>query len=389
MEVKHGLFSCDSHGQLDRDAFTTRMSKAKWGDQIPQVIEVERDGVRYDRWSVGGQVHGGEPFHGGVVNCPAAMGDPLRRTHPQRWEEVPTKVYDPLERLKALDEDGVDGEVLYPNNPVQNFTFPGDPAFELDCIRAYNEALAEYRHLSDRYVPIALIPYQSPIETIVAEVERAAMLGHKGIVMLAEPGLCIPGVTHTNDPWWDPLWARCQDLEMPISWHGSAGLVAQLSLPLWKGYSRAQSHTVSTSRLCATPCQLIPNLLLSGRLERYPRLKWVFAETGMGWLNFVLEACDHEWERRRLWKEGIETQPSQVFRRQIYVDFWFEHAGVEQRHAIGIDNIMWESDYPHITATYPASWEWVEGTVSHVPEQERKKMLYENAMRLYHLGDGG
>jgi predicted TIM-barrel fold metal-dependent hydrolase len=158
-------------------------------------------------------------------------------------------------------------------------------------------------------------------------------------------------------------------------------------LPRWKGFSRNQFHTVSTSRLCATPAQLIPNLILSGLLDKYPRLDWVCAETGLGWVNYVLEACDHEWERRHLWTAGILTRPSELFRRQIYVDFWYEKAGMELRYEIGIVKIMWESDYPHIASTYPKSWKFVEWSLEGlgVGEDERKKLLYDNAVRLYRL----
>ena len=174
MQVKHGLISCDSHGQLDRDAFTSRMSQAKWGDRIPQMVGIKTDNGRtVHRWSMNGKVSGPGPFAGGVVNCPAAMGDPTRRTHPQTWDEVPKIVYDPAARLNALDADGVDAEVLFPNNPTQSFGFPGDADYELDCVRAYNDALCAFRQHSDRYVPLALIPYKSPIDTIVSEITSA------------------------------------------------------------------------------------------------------------------------------------------------------------------------------------------------------------------------
>ena len=384
MEVKHGLFSCDSHGQLDRDAWTKRMSKAQWGDRIPQVVEVKEEGFDrpVERWMINGKVRGGW-----VCNCPAAMeGGVERGYYPLRWEEVPAIVYDPAERLRALDHDGIDGEVLFPNTPVQNFAFlQADAAFELACVRAHNDALAEWRVASKFYVPIAIIPYLSPIDVIVAEVERAAKLGHRGVVMLAEPSLTKEGLHCLNDTFWEPLWACCQDLGVPIHWHGSAGLATQLSVPRWKGFTSREFHTVSTARLCATPAQLIPNLIFSGILDRYPNLKWVCAETGLGWVNYVLEACDHEWERRRLWEEGIRTRPSDLFRRQIYVDFWYEMAGIELRHTVGVDKIMWESDYPHIASTYPKSWSFVDQTLAGVPEPERKKMLYENALNLYGL----
>jgi uncharacterized protein len=386
MEIKHGLISCDSHGQLGRDAFTSRMSKEKWGERIPQVVAVPNDkGAQIERWSVNGKVSGPGPFAGGIVNCPAAMGDPTRRTHPQRWDEVPGIVYDPAQRLTALDEDGVDAEVLFPNNPTQNFGFPGEADLELACVHAYNDALNDYRRYSDRYVPLALIPYKSPIDAIVKEITEAVKNGAGGVVMLTEPSITVPGVKPTADPFWEPLWAACEELEVPICWHGSGGLSKELAVPLWEGYSRHATHTAMTARLCVTPSQMIPNLLFSGILERHPRLNWMLGETGMGWLAYVLESCDHEWERRQLWRDGFETRPSEVFNRQIYGDFWFEKAGIEVRDVIGLDNIMWESDYPHITTTYPDSKAWVKRVLEGVPEDEQAKMLWKNAARLFRL----
>src|ERR1700730_15400032 len=177
MEIKHGLISCDSHAQLHKDAFTSRMSASRWGDDIPHIAETTDPAhmaVKYDypveRWFVHGQMMGNR----GVVNCPTVMGDPLRRTFPQRWEDVPHEVYDPAQRLNAQDRDRLDGEIVFPNDPVQSLTFfqGSDPDFELDCVRAYNDALAEWVRVSDRYVPMAIIPYLSGIEQTVKEVER-------------------------------------------------------------------------------------------------------------------------------------------------------------------------------------------------------------------------
>ena len=97
VEVKFGLFSCDSHAQLDRDAWTKRMSKHKWGERIPQIVEVDEDGKQVDRWMVNGKVRSEW-----VCNCPAAMeGGVARGYYPRRWEEVPKIVYDPAQRAKS------------------------------------------------------------------------------------------------------------------------------------------------------------------------------------------------------------------------------------------------------------------------------------------------
>jgi predicted TIM-barrel fold metal-dependent hydrolase len=379
MEIKYGLISSDSHGQLGRDAYTSRMSKAKWGDRVPHVIEVRDEKFDHpvERWVVDGEVQGGN-----VCNCPTAMSE--RGYYPQRWEEGPREVYEPAERLKALDRDRVDAEVLFPNGPGGTF-FYDDVELELACVRTYNDALAEFRQASERFIPLAVIPFMSPIETIVADVERAVKAVHLGINMLGDPSVAVKGLKNLSDPFWHPLWNTCQELGVGVHLHASAGLAGKLSLPQWKGYTRRQSHCVSTLRNFCTATQFVPYLIFSGMLDKFPRLNWVFAETGLGWVSSVLEACDCEWEKRHLWTEGILTRPSELFRRQIYVDFWFETVGIQLRDCIGVDNILWESDFPHITSTYPNSWNAVEHSLAGVSAADREKVLFRNAARLYRL----
>lgn len=379
MEIKYGLISSDSHGQLRKDAYTSRMSRAKWGDRIPQVVEVREQNfdMPVERWMVNGEIQPGN-----VCNCPTAMD--MKGKYPQRWEEVPREVYDPLERLRALDRDRVDAEILFPNGPGGTF-FYGDAEFELACVRAYNDGLAEFRAASERFVPLAVLPFLSPVETIVAELERAVKAGHGGINMLGDPSVAVPGLKDLSDPYWYPVWDACQALNIGVHLHASAGLSGKLALARWEGYSRRQWHTVSTLRNFCTATQIIPYLIFAGVLDRFPRLSWIFAETGLGWVASVLDACDFAWEKRRLWTEGLRTRPSEIFRRQIYVDFWFETVGIELREFIGVDNILWESDFPHITSTYPNSWSAVERSLAGVPEGEREKMLFRNAARLYRL----
>ncbi len=380
MEIRHGLISADSHVVLDKDAFTNRMSQGQWGDRIPHVVEVEDNGRLVHRWSVDGRVARSR----GVCNCPAVIDDPLRNRYPERWEDVPAKAFVPLERLKALDDDGVDAEVLFPNDPGSFYQYK-DAAFELACVRAYNDALADWRDASDRFIPLAMIPMLGSIEAVVAEVERAAKAGHHGIVMLSEPSTIVGGLKHVGDDYWYPLWDACQSLSMHVHVHASGGLGGILTVPPWSGYTPHQAHAAYTIPTAAWPAQLIPTLIFSGVTERFPGLKWVFAETGIGSINYVRAGCDHEWERRSLWTEGILTRPSEVVQRQMYVNFWYEVAGIEFRHEIGLSNIMWESDYPHIASTYPDSRKFVERSLGGIPTEERSRLLFENAVGLYGL----
>ena len=381
MEIRFGLISADSHVVTDRNAFLDRMSKSKFGERIPQVREVESKGQKTDRWVASTD---GRSSSRGVVNCPAVMGDPDRNAYPQRWDEVPAKAFVPIERLKALDADGIDAEVLFPNDP-SSFHQYNDADFELACVQAYNDALAEWTRASDRFISLAMVPLLSSMETLVAEVKRAALNRHRGIVMFALPSLMVPMLPHISEPFWYPLWETCQELNMPIHYHALSGSRAKTnvsrvgwlySLPAACGLHRADFRMAA---------QIVPNLIFSGVAYKFPNLKSVFAETGIGSVSCVQTACDHEWERRQLWRHGLDPRPSELIRQQVYVNFWYEQAGIELRHAVGVDNIMWESDYPHIASTYPDSWKFVERSLQGVPADERKKMLYGNARLVYRL----
>jgi len=200
---------------------------------------------------------------------------------------------------------------------------------------------------------------------------------------IASANPALAGLKHFSDPYWDPLWAACEACGLAIHWHTSAGI--QLRIPIWRGYGHGQMLAAFAPPTFAVLGQFLPNLVFSHILDRYPRLNWVCAETGLGWLNYVFESCDHEWERLHLWTEGIETRPSELLKRQLYVAVWFEQHGIAARGEIGIDKIMWESDFPHNTSTYPDSWKAVDRVLKDVPPQERRLMLWENAVRLYRL----
>ena len=381
MEIKHGRISADSHAAFDRDAFTARMSAGKWGDRIPHIASAEKNGTVEDGWTVYGK-----PPRGGPCNCPALMGEPFPHW-PTRWEEVPRAAYDPEERLKALDIDGVDAEVLFPNPPGASYWSTGDAEFELDAIRAYNDILSDWVRISDRYWPLAGLPWLQEPTTIAREIERAVEGGHRGINVPARSD--TRGLKTITDPRWDPLWDACQQLGVPVHFHGSVGLDqgwgSKATSNGWSGYTVRQGHTVSTSLCPVGPSRIIPQLVFSGIPERFPRLKIVFAEEGIGGLMYAMAACDYEWESRRLWEDGITTRPSEVIRRQMYANFWFETEGLKMRDDIGVDNIMWESDFPHVTAYYPRSAEVADGMVEDVPDEERRKIMYENALRVYQV----
>ena len=304
---------------------------------------------------------------------------------PTHWSEIPTKTYVPADRLGAMDEDGIDAQTFFPNIAgINNGTFQtiGTEDYRLACIRAYNDWQAEeWYGFSPRFVPQCIFPLWD-IRLAVAEVTRCHELGHRGIVGNPNPDLL--SLPHLNDPYWDPLWATCQELGLVVSFHvGGGGPVS-----LWGGYTQNQSIAVRACRIIAGNSLFMANVLYSGILERFPRLKVFSAESGIGWIPYLLETADHQFEAQKLWREGQETRPSELFHRQCYSSFWYEKAALKLRHEIGLSNIVWEGDFPHRTCTYPDSRRYIEDSLLGVPDDERRTILAENAIALFNL-DGG
>ncbi|MCE2391018.1 MAG: amidohydrolase [Proteobacteria bacterium] len=390
--MEYARIDVDAHIQEPPDCWTSRMSRAKWGDRIPHTEWFDPsvdDGMmrlpyliehheRMERWVIDGKPT--LPF---PSICQAVMPD--RETLPSRWEDVPPSVYRARERLEAMDRDGISAAVLYPNvtGPSADAFAGLDPEFEADCVRAYNDFLSEelLGHDRERFVALTVVPY-SGIERTVAEVVHNRERGHGGVIMTSAPHQ--RGLPYFNDTYWDPLWSVCQEMDHPVHFHGSGG-AAKMRLDLMPDTGARRGRALMGSVGFNLQGQYMSNFLFSGVFERFPGLTFVIAETGLGWVPYVLEACDHEWERNRLWKHGLERKPSEVFRDRVYVDFWYEKHGLKNWEFIGADRIMWESDFPHPTSLWPESAKHVEESLAGVPEEARQMILVDNARKVYKL----
>src|SRR5262245_9887420 len=217
MELKYGIISADDHVQEHPEVWTSRMSRQKWGHRMPHV-ERQPDGS--DCWIVGGRP---------VANIMGAVTvDSVRK--PTRWEDVPAMVYNARERLQSMDSDRIDCSVLYPTVAglaAETFGKLDDPDLELACVQAYNDWLIEeWGSISPRLVPQCIVPIW-PMERTVAEIRRAVAKGHKGVIYPASP-MELRDVPHINEPAYDPLWAICQDLGVPLCFHSGASPKIQL-----------------------------------------------------------------------------------------------------------------------------------------------------------------
>jgi predicted TIM-barrel fold metal-dependent hydrolase len=319
----------------------------------------------------------------GVALAGAAMPD--RARNPQRWEDVPKVAYDPAERLKAMDVDGVDCSVLYPSvagRAGETFARLEDPTLELACVQAYNDWLIEeWAASSSRFVPQCLVPL-APIDASANEIRRAVTKGHRGVVLPPVPML-LRAVPHINEPAYDPIWATCQDLDVPVCFH--AGASRDIEFPPYEGFSPELASALEALTRPVSSVLVVANFLYSRILHRFPRLKVIFAETTLAWGAYELELADHQFERQRINTEGYDLKPSELFQRQCHLVGWFDATGIKTRHHIGLDNILWSTNFPQTTSTWPESRKAIERCFDGVPESERRQMLADNAARLYKL----
>ena len=312
---------------------------------------------------------------------------PDRSLEPSVWGEVPEGAYVPSQRLKALDADGVDYSVLYPGIAgIGGEGFGGikDSELELACSRAYNDWLIdEWAACSKRFVPQCIVPISS-VDAAVAEIKRAVKRGHKGIIFPAIPEH-LRETPHLNEQYYDPIWRTCQEMLIPVCFH--AGSLEKLELP---PDEKLSPRLAGAFEAIARPFSLthaVANLIVSRILERFPKLKVVFADSSLGWITFILEAVDYEFEQagvRR--KVPYELLPSEAFQRQCFVVGWYDSTTL--KHACrypGADNILWSVKMPMATSTWPETRTFCQSRFAYMPEDVRNKILWSNAASLYQL----
>jgi predicted TIM-barrel fold metal-dependent hydrolase len=334
-------------------------------------------------WNIDGQ-------RGMVVGITAVAGwhEPYP-AHPKGYADAIPGAYDARARLEYMDDLGIWAQVLYPNVGgfgSQVFLKVPEADLKLACVRAYNDFLAEWSKAdSRRLIPIAATPFWD-VKATAAEVERCARLGHRGVLFTGEPH--VFGLPRLYDHYWDPLWSAASDAGLPISFHiGSSDLGDELTPEQTKAEGVAINSARVGAKLFLANGGHILDLLFSGVLERYPELRFVSVESGAGWVPFVLQSADYQFERMAVRKErpDLKLRPSEYFRRQVYACCWFEHVPSEHVvQSLGADRIMFETDFPHPTSIYgpdvPAT---IRSSLGHLPADVQRRILWSNCQELY------
>lgn len=369
------IISADDHVLETPDVWTARLPK-KWADRAPKLVSRPDGG---QSWVIDGRMTAGPtaaPWPGlGPVNGP------------RTWASVPKAGYEPSERLQLMDREGIAVSVLYPGVGGIGGEALGriaEPELETACVQAYNDWLLDvWAKASDRFVPQCVVPVSSP-EAAAAEAERSVKRGHRGIVMPCAPMHLRPGAPHIHDKKWDVLWAAAQALDAPVCWH--SGSDAVILLPIYSAFTPEEAHAFEMVRGPISSAQPLVFFLLSGIGERFPKLKMVFADTTIAWVPSQLELCEHQSRKAMLQeREGMKVTPTEIFRRQCSVSLSYDSVGLAMREAIGVDNILWHSEFPMPATTWPDSARAIEQNFNGIPVKDRERVLSTNAARLYKI----
>ena len=373
------VVSVDDHIIEHRDVWQSRLP-ARHREQGPRIVELDNG---TERWSYEGEIAATADGASGLSTV--AGVDPTERVRdPGRFENMRPGCYDPAARLDDMDADNIWAQVLFPNFARfagMRFLHGKDKELSLLCTKAYNDFLFEEWKAAapGRYAPMVILPVWD-VQESVKELERCIAMGAQGITFPDNPApLGLPSFYSDE---WDPIYDLVEEADLPLAMHfGSSGAVPALAPD---GPSAAGAAVMGS-----TLFHSLTDLVFSPTLHRHPKLKIVLAEGGIGWIPYALERLDHVWSYYRFYKLtptiNAEVRPSDLIRKHAYGCFIVDQLGIDLRHRLGVDHLMFESDYPHSDSIWPNSMKALETMMVGVPADEVQKMIGGNAGELFRI----
>jgi len=378
------IIDTDTHLTEPPDLWTSR-APAKYKQRVPRVEQI--DGR--DTWVFDGVVLGmagsasAIDREGTKMYGMSFIGLGYDGIHPGAWRIEP--------RVALMDELGIWAQIVYPNTfgfGGQRFIDMEDAALRLMAVQIFNDASAEMQEQSgNRLFAMAITPWWDVDET-VAEIRRAHAMGLRGVNSGTGPHL--HGLPDLSEPYWDPMWDVCAELGMPVNFHigASTDTMSWFGSSPWPSHDSDHRLAIGSAMMYLSNASVMANLIFGGVLERHPEVQFVSVESGIGWIPFFLQSLDYQQAQSTPGTFGTKFSltPTEYFQRQMNACFWFEEAGVtEAIAAIGDGNVLFETDYPHPTCLFPDSLPKAAATISALPEPSRRKVMGDNAARLYHL----
>jgi predicted TIM-barrel fold metal-dependent hydrolase len=366
------LISVDDHTVEPPDMFKNHLPK-KYADDAPRLVH-NADGS--DCWQFRDTV-----IPNVALNAVAGRPKEEYGLEPQGLDEIRPGCYNVDERIKDMNAGGILASICFPSFPgfAGRLFATEDPEFSVSLVQAYNDW-----HIDEwcgaypaRFIPMA-IPVIWDAEECAKEVRRVAKKGVHALTFTENPAAM--GYPSFHNEYWNPLWKALCDTNTVMNVHiGSSGRLA-ITAP-------DAPMDVMITLQPMNIVQAAADLLWSRPIKEYPDLKVALSEGGTGWIPYFLERADRTYEMHSTWthQDFKGKLPSEIFREHFLTCFISDKVGVALRNMIGIDNICWEADYPHSDSMWPGAPEelWDVLSVNNVPDDEIKKMAYQNAMRWY------
>ena len=276
---------------------------------------------------------------------------------------------------------------------MRHFMHDDDSEFHKAGIQAYNNWMAKDYMAADatRLIGLAQMP-NIGVEEMIAEMRRAKQMGMRGVILSSWPSGTTSLSVEDN-----AFWAECEKLDMPVSIHlgvASKQAANAAQQKITTGISEATGLLTSGQKtVVGYSCAGLDNMpviiaetILSGLFDKFPKLKFISVEAGAGWVPYFLEQMDDRYFRNRHWA-GVELQmlPSEYFHRNWSLTFVRDFYGVRNRHAVGLNSMMWSTDYPHHICDWPYSKKIAYEMFAGVPDAERHQICAGNAVKLYKL----
>ena len=372
MEIRtSGYVSADGHVVEPADLWTTRMDK-RFRDRAPRVESREEA----DYYIIEGLTEFPVGLEG--VTMEEKIQGQVTTPKGRRHAETRPGAWDPQPRLVDQERDHLRAEVIYPGGFGLQFFHVQDAEYQREIIRVYNDWISEFCSAApDRLLGSALLPMRGPVEWAVEEAERIAKL--KGISTVLIPAEVERSYAHAD---YNPMWDALQDIGLPVATHSGTGTGEAIFAKM----ARLGTGLGVTDNKVLQPMRAMADLIWGAVPQRYPQLRFVIVEGGVGWVASLLGFMDHWWNDHRLWMEPkLDEAPSTYFKRQFWATFEDDRAGILTRELVGVDRLMWGSDYPHTEGTFPYSQEQIMRDFMGVPEAEVYQMVTGNAAQLYGL----
>jgi predicted TIM-barrel fold metal-dependent hydrolase len=283
---------------------------------------------------------------------------------------------DPVLRAKDMDRDGVQAEVIF--GILGAATRLNDPVAANEMFRIYNDWLVDFcKHDEDRFIGLACLPY-GDIDAAVKEIRRVAKLGLRGVELS-----CSWDMEPMWHPMWEPLWKTIHEVNLPLHFH-TFPAVPPSQLDKATGQSRRAAFFTVVSGFQMNLVNILAAVIGAAVLERYPNVRISFGESGIGWIPYALDRMDFEWEDR-FRDLGLTMKPSDYWRRQCKGTFQFDRIGGKLIEEMGVETLMWGSDYPHADGVWPESDKYIQEQFGHLSADYTHKITCENAGRFYGL----